>query len=546
MNPKALRNGFRSGAIFSVIIVFLYLIGFTVTGATLVAKLFGVYVPVGSPPEVGMLAIFLGLLGLWAGIMAAKPVDSDTYKTAGTAGLAAGLVSGLVSGIFGYLLGSMYSAGVDMRNYLSNVSPDNVHYFIFNLSPIAGAFILVALFAISGLLGGLLARAMRGERRRAFSLSLRNRWTLIKNHPFVLKAGKYRWTRYILMGLGLILLAFLPRQIGSYWDYVIGTVGIYVILGLGLNIIVGLAGQLVLGYVAFFAIGAYTMALLNAPTPLNIMTGFWIALVAAIVLSGLAGLLVGLPILSLRGDYLAIVTLGLGEIIRILLSSDAMTPFTNGPRGVPNIGGPVFFGLDLSGDIDLLYIILIFVLLTLFITQRIQNSHTGRSWVSIREDESVSKATGVNTYRSKLLALALGAAFAGIGGALFAVRNQFTGPEDHGLMVSINVLALVLVGGMGSIPGVIVGAFALKGLPEILRETENYRLLIFGGLLVVMMILRPSGLWPATRQKLEKPGAKLELEEVKEAEIKPMPGSVDVKGSVVSKITTEPGKEEQV
>ncbi len=542
MNPNSLRNGMRSGAIFAVIIFFLFLIGFTVTGATLVAKLFGIYVSPSAPPDVSMLAIFLGLLGLWAGIMAAKPVDSDTYLTAGTAGLGAGLVSGLVSGIFGFIFGSLYASGVDMRTYLSNVSPTSVKYFIFNQDPFPGALILLVLFGITGLVGGLLARAMRGERRKALSSNLRGLWSRLRNHPLVLKAVKYRWTRFILMGLGLVLLAFLPTQIGSYWDYVIGTVGIYVILGLGLNIIVGLAGQLVLGYVAFFAIGAYAVALLNAPQPLDVMTGFWIALVAAIILSAVAGLLIGLPILSLRGDYLAIVTLGLGEIIRILLSSDAMSPYTGGPRGVPNIGGPVIFGLDFSSDVDILYLILIFVVLAIFISRRVQDSHTGRSWVSIREDEVVSKATGVDTYRSKLLALALGAAFAGIGGALFAVRNQFTGPEDHGLMVSINVLALVIVGGMGSIPGVILGAFALKGLPEILRETENYRLLIFGGLLVVMMILRPSGLWPASRQKLEKPGAK--LKEVEKVKIPPLPGSIEVKGPAVSEITTKPGKEE--
>ncbi|HVP20919.1 MAG TPA: hypothetical protein VMS73_03560 [Anaerolineaceae bacterium] len=523
MNSKSLRNGLRSGTIFSVIIIFFFLIGFIITGPALVAKLFGIYVQQGAPPDVSMLAIFLGLLGLWAGIMAAKPVDSDTYFSTGGAGLAAGVLSGLVSGVFGYSFGTLYAAGIDMRNYLSNVSPPSVNYFIFNQAPLVGALILLVLLSLSGLLGGLLAKAMRGERRRAFSSNLRDRWANLKNQPLILKAEKFRWTRYILMGLVLILLAFLPTQIGSYWDYVIGTVGIYVILGLGLNIIVGLAGQLVLGYVAFFAIGAYAVALLNAPRPLDLLVGFWVALLAAIVFSALAGLLVGLPILSLRGDYLAIVTLGLGEIIRILLSSDAMTPFTGGPRGVPNIGGPVIFGLDFSNDIDLLYLILLFVLLAIFISQRIQNSHTGRSWVSIREDETVSKATGVDTFRSKLLALALGAAFAGIGGALFAVRNQFTGPEDHGLMVSINVLALVIVGGMGSIPGVILGSFALKGLPEILRELDNYRLLFFGALLVVMMILRPEGLWPARRQRIEKASPEEVLEPAEKLEAVPKP-----------------------
>jgi branched-chain amino acid transport system permease protein len=150
-----------------------------------------------------------------------------------------------------------------------------------------------------------------------------------------------------------------------------------------------------------------------------------------------------------------------------------------------------------------MYLIIVAVLLVIFVASRLQNSRTGRAWVAIREDEIAARATGINTFQSKLLALAIGAAFAGLGGVLFASRNQFTGPEDHTLMVSINVLALVIVGGMGSIPGVVLGAFALKGLPEILRELENYRLLVFGALLVVMMILRPEGLWPTQRPNLE-------------------------------------------
>jgi len=526
MKPDPLRNGLRPGITFSVIIIFLVLIGFTVTGAALVAKLFGIYVPQGSPPDVSMLAIFLGLLGLWAGSNAAKPVEPDTYKNAGAAGLSAGVVAGLISGIFGFILGTLYANGVDMRAYLSEVSPISVRFFIFNQAPLFGSLIVLILMSATGLLGGLLAKAMRGERRKAFSNNLRQRWTTIVNQPFILKAMSNRRSRYGIIAVCLILLALLPLLIGSYWNYVIGTVGIYVILGLGLNIIVGLAGQLVLGYVAFFAIGSYAVALLNAPHPLNLMVGFWLALVAAVVLSALSGILVGLPILSLRGDYLAIVTLGLGEIIRILLRSDAMSSITGGPQGVPNIGGPEIFGVSLTSDVDFMYLILIFVLITIFITQRVQNSHTGRSWVSIREDEMVAKATGVDNFRSKLLALALGAAFAGIGGALFAVRNQFTGPEDHGLMVSINVLALVIVGGMGSIPGVILGSFVLKGLPELLRETENYRLLVFGGLLVAMMILRPEGLWPAGRRRLELQGVKEKEEEVPPVEELKKPGVV--------------------
>jgi branched-chain amino acid transport system permease protein len=307
----------------------------------------------------------------------------------------------------------------------------------------------------------------------------------------------------------VLLCFFLPREWGYYWNYVFSVVGIYVIMGLGLNIIVGLSGQLVLGYVGFFAIGAYTMALLNAPVPHNLMWGFWVALPLCVLFSALAGVLIGLPIMRLRGDYLAIVTLGFGEIIRILLRSDLLTSFTGGPRGIQDIKGPVIFGKPFNSDVDFMYLILLAMLLAIFIASRLHNSRVGRSWLSIREDETVAKASGVNTVVYKLLALALGAALAGLGGGIFAAKTQFTGPGDHDLMVSINVLAIVIVGGLGSIPGIILGAFALKGLPEILREIANYRLLAFGALLVMMMILRPQGLWPVGKSQLEEKARKL-------------------------------------
>jgi len=274
---------------------------------------------------------------------------------------------------------------------------------------------------------------------------------------------------------------------------------------LGLNIIVGFSGQLVLGYIAFFAIGAYTMALLNSPFPHNLMWGFWPAVVLGVVLAALAGVLLGLPLMRLRGDYLAIVTLGFGEIIRILLKSDMLTDFTGGPRGIQNISGPTLFGKPFNSDVQFMYLIAAAVLLAAFVYNRLQYSRAGRAWLSIREDQTVARATGVNTTRYKLLALALGAAFAGLAGAIFASRNQFTGPEEHSLMASINVLSLIIVGGMGNIPGTILGAFALKGLPEILREFANYRLLTFGALLVVMMLSRPEGMIPSKRPKYKIP-----------------------------------------
>ena len=177
----------------------------------------------------------------------------------------------------------------------------------------------------------------------------------------------------------------------------------------------------------------------------------------------MTGILLGLPILNLRGDYLAIVTLGFGEIIRILIKSDMLTDFTNGPSGLSDLTQPTWLGKTFD-DVNFFHLIVIFVVVAIFIANRLQYSRTGRAWLAISADQTVAKATGINTFKYKLLALALGAAFAGLGGALFASRNQFTGPEDHILMVSINVLCLVIVGGMGSIPGVVVGAFVLKGM----------------------------------------------------------------------------------
>lgn len=315
------------------------------------------------------------------------------------------------------------------------------------------------------------------------------------------RLAKISSNKFMIIGLMVffaILLYFLPFVWGSYWNYIMGTVAIYILLGLGLNIIVGYSGQLVLGYVAFFATGAYTFALLTAPAPHAIGLNLWLAVGLSMLVSILTGLLVGLPILNLRGDYLAIVTLGFGEIVRILIRSDIMTPFTNGPNGVTNVGQPSWLGQVFS-DVNYMHFLMLLVLIALFVSKRLKDSRTGRAWIAIREDQTVAQATGVNTFRYKILALLIGAAFAGLSGALFASRNQFTGPEDFTLMVSVNVLCIVIVGGMGSLPGVIVGAFILKGLPELLRELADYRLLAFGALLVLMMIVRPEGLIPVKR-----------------------------------------------
>jgi len=300
----------------------------------------------------------------------------------------------------------------------------------------------------------------------------------------------------------VVLLLMLPSRWGSYYNFVFGLVGLYVIAGIGLNIMLGLSGQFMIGIAAFFAMGAYSVALLNAPFPHGLMWGFWPALLIGIIVAVIAAILLGLPTTRLRGDYLGIVTLGFGEIIRILLKSDLLTSFTGGPRGIQDIKGPILFGKPFT-DVTYMYLIIACMALSIFLYYRLENSRTGRAWLAIKEDLIVAQATGVNIQKYRLLALCIGAAFAGLAGGIFAARNQFTGPNDHTLMVSINILSLIIVGGMNSIPGIMLGAFTLKGLPEILREMENYRLLIFGALLVIMMIVRPEGLWPASRPNLE-------------------------------------------
>ncbi|HEX9018222.1 MAG TPA: hypothetical protein VF806_03495 [Anaerolineaceae bacterium] len=506
MTQKSIRNGINTGIIFAIVILFLALIGFTVTGATLIAKLFGHAPAANQMPATGYLVAFLALIGFWNGAQTAR-VDSKAGRLGnvvlGT--LAAGLVAGLVSGLLGLLFGFFLDQKIDPRESLAMVTPDSMQLYLFEQSARVAFIEHLAIMLVSALAGGLFDYAMRkvepGQRFRAL------RQTISDHTSGNTAIGKFRRMPYAIVLVYVVvavLMFFLPRVWGSYWNYIMGTVGIYVILGLGLNIIVGLAGQLVLGYVAFFAIGAYTVALLTAPVPHHLQWNFWIVLVIGIILAALTGILLGLPILRLRGDYLAIVTLGFGEIIRILLRSDILTPLTAGPKGVPNIGGPTLFGKAFTSDVDFMYLIILSVLIILFVATRLQNSRTGRAWIAIREDEVAARATGINTFQSKLLALAIGAAFAGLAGVLFASRNQFTGPEDHSLMVSINVLSLVIVGGMASLPGIFVGAFALKGLPEMLRELDIYRLLFFGALLVVMMILRPEGLWPAGRPQLAK------------------------------------------
>jgi branched-chain amino acid transport system permease protein len=303
----------------------------------------------------------------------------------------------------------------------------------------------------------------------------------------------------------VLLLFWLPQILGIFMSEIVGTVGLYILLGLGLNIVVGYAGLLDLGYVAFFAIGAYSTAILTSPASPGFTPelSFWLALPIVVAITTFAGILIGAPVLRLRGDYLAIVTLGFGEIIRVLFQSNWWSPVTGGAQGITRIPDPVLFGMEFDDSQTIYYLILIACLIAAFISVRLQNSRVGRAWNAMREDESVAEAMGISIIKTKLLAFAIGAAIGSLGGIFFGVKIGSVFPASFGILVSIQALALIILGGMGNVWGVVVGALVLVGLPELLREFEEYRLLLYGAILVALMILKPEGLLPSARRRAE-------------------------------------------
>jgi len=302
--------------------------------------------------------------------------------------------------------------------------------------------------------------------------------------------------------LSLAAIAF-PFAFSMYQTNIMITALMYVILGLGLNIVVGLAGLLDLGYVAFYAVGAYSYALLNYHWGL----GFWTVLPIGAALGALTGIILGFPVLRLRGDYLAIVTLGFGEIIRLILEN--WNEFSFGPSGIANIPRPGLFGIELSLHQNIIYLYFLMIALTIFtifVVNRLQASRIGRAWIALREDEIACQAMGIDKTKTKLTAFALGATWAGMGGVMFAAKTTFINPASFTIWESIIILCVVVLGGMGSIIGVIFGAGFLILLPEYLRAFSEYRMLIFGAILVTMMVFRPGGLISTTRSpyKFEK------------------------------------------
>ncbi len=357
-----------------------------------------------------------------------------------------------------------------------------------------------------------------------------------------MNSATLRHTRTLLLIVALSVLPFVIQQaFGNAWLRTLDTAMLYIMLALGLNIVIGYAGLLDLGYIAFYAVGAYTYALLNSPQLLPLLTGtgyegllhtpLWIVLPLAAFLAGVFGMLLGAPTLKLRGDYLAIVTLGFGEIIRLLLRNlSKPVNITNGPIGINRIEPASFWDHKITSPLHLggiefgalhqyYYLFLALVLLVIVVSVRLQDSRIGRAWIAIREDEIAAQAMGINTRNVKLLAFAMGASFGGVSGALFASYQGFVSPESFILMESIMVLAMVVLGGMGNIPGVILGAILLSLTPEILRDVVNplqdrflgerivapddLRMLVFAVALILVMLLRPEGLWPSRRRKAE-------------------------------------------
>jgi branched-chain amino acid transport system permease protein len=338
------------------------------------------------------------------------------------------------------------------------------------------------------------------------------------------------WGGIALVVVALLALPFALASVGTTWVRITNLAILFVLLALGLNIVVGFAGLLDLGYVAFYAVGAYVYALLASPH-FDIHWPFWVILPIGAAVAALFGVLLGVPTLKLRGDYLAIVTLGFGEIVRIFLNNLSQPiNITNGPQGIARIdpftlGGldfsrtETYLGLVFSGPIKYYYLLLLVLLAVIFVNVRLQNSRIGRAWEAVREDEVAARAMGIDTRNIKLLAFAMGASFGGVAGGMFSAIQGFVSPESFVLVESIMVLSMVVLGGMGNIWGVILGAVLLSFVPEILRftvepvqmrvfgrmlvEPEVIRMLIFGFALVLVMALRPGGLWPSAVRKRE-------------------------------------------
>lgn len=563
-NTPSNVNALKLGVLGGIIAVFIALLG--------MIEAFATRDIVGGVIDMGRTLILITFF--FAGFLVLRQYHEAPARS--SVAVLQGALAGLISGAFLVGLVLLQTELPTTRNIFVNATPALLKLMTFGQDLMIGIVVLLALGAALGALPGLLEYLPVSIRRGLMSGTI---WVILvgllqellivtfRSIPglrelstvlfaqsglsivgaialfvvvfgvewFRTERGKEIQTRYAALPAqqrrtlniaGLVILVLmllgLPSVLGLFFSAILVQVGLYVLMGLGLNIVVGFAGLLDLGYVAFFAIGAYTTAVLTSTSKEVAFAGgfpFWVGLPVAIAMCLLAGVILGVPVLKVRGDYLAIVTLGFGEIIRLLALSDFLKPYLAGARGFELIPKPFIGSFEFSGPQQLYYLLLAGCILVALVALRLKNSRLGRAWMAMREDEDVAQGMGINLVATKLLAFGMGASFAGIGGAINASYLAIVYPHSMNLLVSINVLALIIIGGMGSIPGVIVGALALVGLPELLREFADFRLLIYGAVLVLMMLLRPEGLLPEARRAME-------LEEFREGEAQAAEASV--------------------
>jgi branched-chain amino acid transport system permease protein len=558
VGPVGVRSAIAAGLLGFVGSLYLALVGLTERFADL--ELIGEQITLGR--------LLIVLPPLITGFVVSRPrvvAGERRVASLGQASAAGAFAGGVAGAVFGAAVAFAEWFGVDrIREVFITVSPTLIEFLTFEQGVAVGFVILTVLGLVAGGVGGALKAASPRVRRPIVVgasvtalLGLLQRIIPVAMQQldldpsvlylpsagltvpaaivvFALAAGaNVLWTRsgqqvrarfrataseqpIVRTALLLAILAIagmVPLLVGTVISEVLGTVMVFMLLGLGLNIVVGYAGLLDLGYVAFYAFGAYALALLTGAT-LNTTTGaaapafsldlsFYLSVWIVAALAAGVGVLIGAPVLRLRGDYLAIVTLGLGEIVSILTQSRWLQPVVGGPQGMRGVTDAAIGDISFRPPQNFYYLALAFVMLAVFVSWRLSSSRVGRAWNAMREDEQIADAMGISTTKYKLLAFAMGGAIGAIGGALFAVKIGSLTPASFQILVSITALAVVVLGGLGSIPGVVVGALVLIGLPGLLREFEEYRQLIYGGTLVAIMVLRPQGLIPNVRRTRE-------------------------------------------
>lgn len=507
----------------------------------------------------GYLVLFL--VPLTFGYIAGRPpvvLEGQQPVRRGPRNVMAGALAGLVTGV---LLAVLVVVGntFNMREILVNVSPAMIDALTFGQSIATGIGWLAVACAVAGAMGGainviserwrgpimvgllwvatlallrdLVTQLFRGLRLDflidifyapgggmdplgvsivfilffALAFWLASKPPRIRQKVEALSPSERRRWAIITIAVSAVILYLIPIVMGRLMSEILDLVGIFLLMALGLNIVVGFAGLLDLGYVAFFAVGAYGTAVLTSPNSpaLSPELLFWAALPFVVLAAAFSGVLVGTPVLRMRGDYLAIVTLGFGEIARILFLSDWFGPVFGGAQGITRIPTPSVGPLRIDNPQTFFYPIVILVLLAAFVTWALANSRIGRAWNALREDETVAEALGINIVTAKLSAFIVGAALASFSGAIFASKIGAVFPNSFSIIVSIIVLVIIIVGGMGNLVGVAVGALVIQGLPQLLREFDEFRFLLYGGLLIFMMLTKPEGLIPSQRRLAE-------------------------------------------